>query len=253
MNPIVLQTPEEMISTRATLFGKSIGFVPTMGALHRGHAELLKQARTENEICILSIFVNPTQFNDKKDLDNYPQAWQSDFNLAKENQVDYIFLPTYQNIYPDQYRFKIIETDFSKSLCGKSRPGHFDGVLTVVMKLLSLTGPTRAYFGEKDYQQLRLIKEMVAAFFLPTEIIAVPTVRESDGLAMSSRNVRLSPVNRQIAPTLYHALTKSATAEVANSHLQNAGFQVDYVTDFNNRRYAAARLGEVRLIDNVTI
>lgn len=250
----VFQKPLELQRWRNQLDSKiKVGFVPTMGALHDGHATLIQQARNENDIVVLSIFVNPTQFNDPKDFEKYPITWQQDLALAQQNKVDAIFTPNYNNMYPDQFKYKLIESDFSKSLCGKDRPGHFDGVLTIVMKLFQLVKPHRAYFGEKDFQQLTLIKGMVEAFFLDLEIIAVPTVREQDGLAMSSRNIRLTEQERKTAPWLHQIIQDSKTAAEAQERLQAKGFKVDYITDLKNRRFAAAKLGEVRLIDNISL
>lgn len=143
----------------------SVGFVPTMGALHFGHETLLRRAKSENDIVVLSIYVNPTQFNDKKDFEKYPVTWEQDLAVAQRAGVDAIFFPEYTEMYPDQYKYKITENDFSRQLCGAHRQGHFDGVLSVVMKLFQIVNPYRAYFGEKDYQQLRLIQGMVQAFF----------------------------------------------------------------------------------------
>src|SRR6185437_14625833 len=140
--------------------------------------------RDENDFSVLSIFVNPTQFNDPNDFTRYPKTVEKDLEVAASLDTDYVLMPAYQDLYPDQYRYAVCEREFSKKLCGAHRPGHFDGVLTVVMKLLQLVRPARAYFGEKDYQQLLLIKDMTKAFFMPVEIVACPTVREDDGLAM---------------------------------------------------------------------
>ena len=228
-----------------------IGFVPTMGALHAGHASLLERARKENDYVVLSIYVNPTQFNNKEDLKKYPITIEADRKIALSAGVDAILLPTYDQIYPDQYRYKVSESEFSNQLCGAHRPGHFDGVLTVVMKLLNLVRPDRAYFGEKDYQQLQLIKGMVEAFFIPTEIVPCPTMREADGLAMSSRNVNLTPENRELAPLLHRILVEAKSSAEARALLTEEKFAVDYVEDIGARRFAAAALGAVRLIDNV--
>jgi pantoate--beta-alanine ligase len=252
----VIETVQEMKLLRASL-ADSVAFVPTMGALHRGHEELLKKARAENKTVILSIFVNRTQFNDAKDFEKYPSTWESDLAMAQRNQVDCLFYPQYSEMYPDDYRYRVIENDFSRLLCGQDRPGHFDGVLSVVMKLFNIVSPQKAYFGEKDFQQLTLIKGMVESFFMDIEIVPVPTVRESDGLAMSSRNLRLSAEERAKAPAIYAAITQSRSAEEARGKLTAQGFRVDYVTDldvaFGKRRFVAAHLGAVRLIDNVKI
>lgn len=252
---VVIRTPQELMQWRnsASVAGKKVGFVPTMGALHHGHETLLEKARSENELLVLSIYVNSTQFNDKKDFEKYPITWDADLQMAEKNKVDVVFAPTYEVMYPDQYRYKVIETEFSKELCGKDRPGHFDGVLSVVMKLLQIVRPDRAYFGEKDFQQLTLIKGMVQAFFLPTEIIPVATVREQDGLAMSSRNVRLTAQEREKAPLIYRIITTAKTAQEARQQLEAQNWSVDYVVDKADRRFVAVRVGEVRLIDNVQI
>jgi len=249
----IFRTPEEFRSWRQNLGSKSVGFVPTMGALHDGHASLLKKARAENDICVLSLFVNPTQFNDKKDFEKYPITWDADVEVANKNQVTAIFAPLAPLIYPDDYLYKLTEQNFSRELCGKDRPGHFDGVLTVVMKLFQIVQPTRAYFGEKDFQQLTLIKGMAKAFFLPLEIVPVPTLREADGLAMSSRNVRLTAEQRAKAPLIYQFLKESRTADEAKEKLQAQNWKVDYVVDLENRRFVAVHVGEVRLIDNVEL
>lgn len=249
---LVITSPQDFITWRKSQTG-SVGFVPTMGALHSGHEELLKRARIENDLIVLSIFINPTQFNDPKDLEKYPQTWESDLAMAKKNNVDAIFFPRYDNMYPDRYRYKISESEFSNLLDGAHRPGHFDGVLSVVMKLFNIVKPTKAYFGEKDFQQLQLIRGMVESFFMGLEIVPVPTVRENDGLAKSSRNVRLSKEDRERAPLIYKAITESKSAEEALKKLTAAGFIVDYVTDIDRRRFVAAKIGDVRLIDNVEI
>lgn len=253
----VIRSPLAMQGLRKSLKG-SVGFVPTMGALHAGHASLLRRARNENDIVVLSIFVNPTQFNNPDDLQKYPKTWEQDVTLANSLGVDYIFFPDYKEMYPDDYRYKVIETEFSHELCGKDRPGHFDGVLSVVMKLLNIVRADTAYFGEKDYQQLQLIKGMCQALFLDTCIQAVPTLREADGLAMSSRNVRLSEKSRKRAPEIFKIISTARSAHEAEFQLSELGFHVDYVVDKYGRRFVAVRTesadgGEVRLIDNVQI
>ncbi|WP_413558883.1 pantoate--beta-alanine ligase [Bdellovibrio sp. HCB209] len=248
----VLRTPADFRAWRKNQKG-SVGFVPTMGALHSGHEELLKNARRENDVVVLSIFVNPTQFNDPKDFEKYPLTWDQDLKIAEANKVDAIFYPRYPDMYPDEYRYKVSENTYSKLLDGAHRPGHFDGVLSVVMKLFNIVAPNKAYFGEKDYQQMTLIKGMVDSFFMDLTIVPVATVREQDGLAKSSRNLLLTKEEREKAPIIYKTITTSKTAEEASSKLTQAGFDVDYVTDIEGRRFVAARLGSVRLIDNVQI
>lgn len=229
----------------------TVGFVPTMGALHAGHARLLAQAHAGCEYSVLSVFVNRTQFNDPNDYAHYPANLEADLAVAEAQGADVLFAPSHAQMYPDGYAYAVTEKVFSRQLCGAHRPGHFDGVLTVVMKLLQIVRPEKAWFGEKDYQQLALVRDMVQAFFLPVQIVAAPTVREADGLAMSSRNVRLTTEQRARAPMLYRILQEAADAHSAQVALTRAGFDVDYVVERDGRRYAAARLGDVRLIDNV--
>ena len=251
---LIFNSIKELIKYRDSLAQNTkVGFVPTMGALHEGHASLLKLSHEQNDLTILSIFVNPTQFNNPDDLLKYPKTWDADLRLAQENKVNVILNPTYEEIYSDQYRYQLTENKFSKKLCGAFRKGHFDGVLTVVMKLLQITKPHKAYFGEKDFQQLQLIKDMAHTFFLRTEIIAAPTMREHDGLAMSSRNTRLSASARLKAPYLYKTLIEAKTFEQAQKLLQPHDMELEYFEEHFNRRFIAAYLEGVRLIDNVKI
>jgi pantoate--beta-alanine ligase len=236
-----------------TLESRRIGFVPTMGAFHKGHLTLIEKSLSENEITVVSIFVNPTQFNDKSDLENYPKTIEEDITALMKLNVDYLFLPKYTEMYPDNFTFKIEENSFSNELCGAKRPGHFTGVLTVVMKLFNVVKPGRAYFGEKDYQQLQLIKGMVDAFFLDITIVTVPTVREKDGLAMSSRNLLLTDAQRKVAPDFYRLLKSNLDIETIKQELTSLGFGVDYIEEKFGRRFGAVFLGNVRLIDNVEI
>jgi pantoate--beta-alanine ligase len=231
------------------------GLVPTMGALHAGHLSLIRRAKTENARAWASIFVNPAQFNDPDDLAHYPRTRERDLEQLRAAGCDLVFLPRAEEIYRDGYRYRVTENSFSLQLEGASRPGHFDGVLTVVLKLLLLARPERAYFGEKDFQQLELVEGLVHAFFLDTRIVRCPTLREPDGLAMSSRNRLLSPADRARAPALHRVLERSLAermppAETAGA-LAREGFDVDYVADRDGRRLAAVKLGDVRLIDNV--
>lgn len=250
----ILTSVKDLQHQRATYAGL-IGFVPTMGALHEGHLSLIERAKAECDHVIVSLFVNPTQFNDPNDLLKYPRPVEQDLEMLRKARVDAVFLPQSEEIYFDKYRFKVTENDFSSKLCGAQRPGHFDGVLTVVLKLFQLARPDRAYFGEKDYQQLLLIKDMSAALFLDIEIVPCPTQREADGLAMSSRNLRLSPEQREMAPLIHTILRelsdKKIDATDARLQLEAAGFRVDYIENYHGRWFAAAFLGEVRLIDNL--
>lgn len=245
-----VETVTAMKDLRRTWSGQ-VGFVPTMGALHAGHLQLVERARRECERVVVSIFVNPTQFNDPNDLQKYPRTIERDLELLAPFKVDAVFLPQPSEMYADGYLYEVREKDFSKKLCGAHRAGHFEGVLTVVMKLFNIVNPTRAYFGEKDYQQFLLIKGMAKAFYMDTEVVPCPTVREADGLAMSSRNTRLTPEQRAQAPVLPKILKAAESAEQARRRLEEQGFRVDYVEDYENRRFAAAFLGDVRLIDNV--
>lgn len=230
--------------------GRSIGFVPTMGALHAGHEALLARARAENDRVVLSIFVNPTQFNDPGDLARYPRTLEADLALARRH-VDAVFAAAPKELYPDGYTYRVTENPLSRRWEGAHRPGHFDGVLTVVLKLFNVVQPHRAYFGEKDWQQLQLVRGMVDALLLPVQIVACPTVRDYDGLALSSRNVRLSPSARVQAAMFPHTLQHAPDVATAVTELRRAGFDVDYVDETNGVRIGAVRVDGVRLIDNV--
>lgn len=233
--------------------GLSLGFVPTMGALHEGHLSLVRRSRAENDRTLVCIFVNPTQFDDPGDLAGYPRTTEDDLEMLRAEGTDCVLLPRAVELYPEGYRYRVTETERSRVLEGASRPGHFDGVLTVVLKLLQIASAERAYFGEKDWQQLMLVRGMVDAFFIPTAIVACRTVREADGLALSSRNRRLPPSDREKAPNFYRVLSSAPTAGAACRELREAGFAVDYVEDRAGRRLGAVRLGDVRLIDNVPV
>ncbi len=245
----------ELVAERRSRCAGDTGFVPTLGALHEGHLALLRRARAENARAWVSIFVNPAQFDDPGDLERYPRTRDEDLALLRDAGCDLVFVPRAEEIYRDQYRYRVTENVLSKELEGAARPGHFDGVLTVVLKLLMLTRPERAYFGEKDFQQLQLVEGLVHAFFLDTKIVRCPTEREPDGLARSSRNRLLTPAERARAPALHRVLAESVARrrqpEDAKAALESEGFQVEYVADRDGRRLAAVRLGRVRLIDNV--
>jgi pantoate--beta-alanine ligase len=232
--------------------GLSVGFVPTMGALHAGHRSLLERARAENDRVVLSIFVNPTQFDDPSDLGRYPRTPGADLEAAG-SAADYALLPDPAEMYPDGYRYRVTERELSAQMEGAFRPGHFDGVLTVVLKLLNIVRPHRAYFGEKDWQQLQLVQGMVRALFLPVEIVPCPTVRDPDGLALSSRNARLSAPGRAAAAAFPRILREASAPEGAARELGEAGFAVDYVEDRGGTRLGAVRLEGIRLIDNARL
>jgi pantoate--beta-alanine ligase len=233
--------------------GESLGLVPTMGALHEGHLSLVRRSRRENTHTMVSIFVNPTQFDQQTDLDHYPRTLEADLALLEAEGVGFVLTPSPAQMYPDHYRYKVVEHDLSSVLEGAFRPGHFEGVLTVVLKLLNIADAERAYFGEKDWQQLQLVRGMVDALFVRTAIVGCPIVRDPSGLALSSRNQRLSPEDTIRASALNRALQSAATPEEARAQLMADGFTVDYVEDADGRRLAAVRLGGVRLIDNVEI
>jgi pantoate--beta-alanine ligase len=247
----VSSTLEAWQQRRRTLAGRTIGFVPTMGALHRGHASLVERCRRENQAAVVSIFVNPSQFNDPRDLDRYPRTLDSDLALLESLGADEVLLPSAAELYPEGYRFRLEPDPGYLVLEGAHRPGFLQGVLTIVLKLLNLVSADRAYFGEKDFQQLRIVADMAREFFIPTAIIACPTVREESGLAMSSRNLLLSPEARCQAASLFRALTSAPTPADARADLEAHGFVVEYVEERWGRRLAAAFLDGVRLIDNV--
>ncbi len=207
----ILNTVHEMQQTALALRtqGKRIGFVPTMGNLHEGHLSLLRIARQHADIVIVSVFVNPTQFGPSEDFAAYPRTFEADRALCEQEGVDLLFFPSVAEMYPDGASVSLVETALSRTLCGASRPGHFDGVCTVVAKLFNLALPHVAVFGEKDAQQLRVIRRMVRDLRFPVEIVPGPTVREPDGLARSSRNQYLTPAQRPQAACLRRALDEA--------------------------------------------
>lgn len=258
--------------------GHRYALVPTMGALHRGHLKLVDAGRATADRVIVSIFVNPRQFGPDEDFDRYPRDLMGDAGKLADAGADLIFAPDVAEMYPDGFATSVTVAGPSAGLCGAARPGHFEGVATVVAKLLFQVAPDIALFGEKDYQQLLVIRRLVADLDIPVEIAGVPIVREADGLAMSSRNAYLDPDRRKRAPALFATLTRTAGAIAAGQPAANAcrdaadalltaGFDsVDYVEardaeslgpfagpDRPGRLLAAARIGGVRLIDNVPI
>ncbi|MDC3415352.1 pantoate--beta-alanine ligase [Aquibacillus salsiterrae] len=206
MNIIRSIAEMQQFSKQCQRRGQSIGFVPTMGYLHVGHEQLMKRARSENDIVVTSIFVNPLQFGPNEDFDRYPRDEQRDIEIAKRNNVDVLFLPHQAEMYPDEQGITIEVRNRTDVLCGQRREGHFNGVVTVLTKLFHLTLPTNAYFGLKDAQQLAVVDLLVSTYNFPIKLVPVPTVREPDGLAMSSRNVYLTEKERMEAPFLYQAL-----------------------------------------------
>jgi len=251
----VFDSVSDYINSRSGIEGP-IGFVPTMGALHSGHESLIVRSVEENQTTVASIYVNPTQFDNENDLAVYPETLAQDQEILEALGVDVLVLPTYDQIYGDSFRYQVSENLFSKELCGAHRDGHFTGVLTVVMKLLNIVRPQKAYFGEKDYQQYQLISDMAGAFFLDVEIVPCPIVRESDGLALSSRNLNLDRCARAKAPLIHELISNTPSDLEVSQALSKAGFDVDYVETRYGRRFVAAKIGEnpvVRLIDNVPV
>ena len=257
--------------------GKKIGFVPTMGALHNGHIQLVKRCVAENEFAVVSVFVNPTQFNDKNDLLKYPRTLEADCKLLEEAGCNLVFAPTVDEVYPEEDTRLFDFGQLDKVMEGEFRPGHFNGVAQVVSKLFDMVTPDNAYFGEKDFQQLAIIRQMVKQLNSPVEIHPCPIVREESGLAMSSRNTRLTPEQLAEAPKIYQTLlaskamkeTKSVAevkAWVINELNKNEFFRVEYfdivdgltlqsLNNWSESGYAvgciAVFCGEVRLIDNI--
>ncbi len=238
---------------RDGLGAETVGFVPTMGALHEGHLSLIRRSVADNDRTVVSVFVNAPQFNDRADLDRYPRDLEADGRLAAEAGADFVLAPPHEQIYADGYRYRVTEAELSRTLEGAHRPGHFDGVLTVVLKLFNVVRPHRAYFGEKDYQQYRLVRGMVEALCVPVEIVPCATVRDPDGLAMSSRNRLLSPAARERAAAFPELLAGGDPPEVVRRCLERAGFEVDYVADVDGRRFGAVWIDGVRLIDNMPL
>ena len=257
--------------------GKLIGLVPTMGALHDGHLSLVHRASRDCGIVVASLFVNPTQFGENEDFDAYPRDENRDLSLFDKYGVDFVYAPSVDEMYPDGFKITITVQGVTEGLCGAARPGHFDGVTTVVSKLFADCKPDAAYFGQKDYQQMKVIERMVSDLDLNIRIVGLPVVRERDGLALSSRNAYLSAAHRRVAPSmfgtmravaerLHSGIDLDAQSEWGQSALLDAGFdRVDYfeVRDAATmekprefgpgmRIFAAAWLGQTRLIDNIS-
>ncbi|MFH1247891.1 MAG: pantoate--beta-alanine ligase [Candidatus Omnitrophota bacterium] len=256
---------------------KSIGFVPTMGALHHGHISLINRARIENDLVVTSIFVNPIQFGPQEDYTQYPRNFRNDSRLCRKNGVDFLFYPSAQDIYRKGHKTFIKVAGLGDSLCGEFRPGHFQGVATIVTKLLNIIQPDKVYFGQKDAQQAVIIKKMVEDLNIPVKIKVMPTVREKDGLAVSSRNVYLNSKQRKSAAVLYQALVCAANLIKAKernlSYIRRAmidvigrNARVQYIAFVDNRNLQpvkkakgrvlialSAFLGRVRLIDNIVV
>ena len=231
----------------------TVGLVPTMGSFHEGHLALFRAAREENDVVVVSLFVNPAQFDQPSDLSGYPRDEAHDAELAERAGVDVLFAPSVQELYPEGHETWVDVERLGSILEGQSRPGHFRGVATICLKLFNLVRPERAYFGQKDAQQTAVVRRMVRDLNVPVEIRVVPTVRDEDSLALSSRNARLSPAERERALALPRAL---ATRDPKQARELLDGLEVDYVevADFEPRVLAAAvRVGATRLIDNVVL
>lgn len=275
----ICETIAEVRTVRASPKGKTWGLVPTMGYLHKGHLALVRRARAENDVVAVSIFVNPTQFAPDEDFDDYPRDLQRDLALLEQERVDLLFTPGVESLYPPAFQTTVSVSEVTQRLEGASRPTHFQGVTTIVAKLFNIVQPHHAYFGQKDAQQVVVIKRMVADLNFDVQIIVCPIVREADGLAMSSRNARLTPAQRAAAPVLYRALSAARdairdgrkdgdalralmVAEIAAEPLA----RVDYVSVAHPETLqeleqvqdsallsGAIFVGNVRLIDNIPI
>ena len=259
--------------------GLKIGFVPTMGALHEGHLSLINRAKKDNDIVVCSVFVNPIQFNNPTDLEKYPRTPEKDIEKLEQAGCDAVFMPSAEEMYPEKVSDHYDFGDLERVMEGACRPGHFNGVAIVVRKLFEIVNPDKAYFGEKDFQQLAIIKKMVQNLNMNLEIVPCPIIRENDGLAMSSRNVRLNETERAIAPKIFATLNDAISKKVSMTpaemkeytlakYAEIKEFEVEYVeiTDETNlkslenwnecdhaRIFVALQLGPVRLIDNVRI
>ncbi len=274
----IAKTVAEMKALRLKSLG-SVGFVPTMGYLHDGHLVLVKQARAETSIVVASIFVNPTQFGPTEDFETYPRDTERDLALLEKEKTDIVFMPSVTEMYPDGFSSWIEVGQITERLEGQCRPGHFKGVTTVVAKLFNIVEPTRAYFGQKDAQQALVIKKMVADLGMNLEVVVVPTVRESDGVAMSSRNIYLNPHERQAATVLFKALTLAQNLQQQGERNADTIRQkmdslikkeplasIEYIsiadthtleemskTDQPALVSLAVRIGKIRLIDNLIL
>ena len=278
-SPLIERTPQEVKHAIAKLrtAGASIGFVPTMGALHTGHMALVDAAKAQCDAVVVSIFVNPTQFGPNEDYEKYPRTVDRDYDLVANHGASMVFIPDIYAIYPNGHATKVSVNGLTDCLCGAARPGHFDGVATVVSILLNIVRPDKSFFGEKDFQQVQVIRRIHADLQLSGEIVTVPTVREEDGLALSSRNRYLDIEQRTNAPALHQAMlfvknnfdlhSLPYVLQLAREYILNAGFtSIDYFevrhnetlalqdkVDAHSRVFAAARMGSTRLIDNMQL
>jgi len=269
----------QLTSLQLKLNGKKIGFVPTMGYLHEGHMSLVEKAKEDNDVVVLSIFVNPLQFGPNEDFESYPRDFNRDEQVAKEHGVDIIFYPSVEEMYPQELNVKAVCLQRTDVLCGKSRVGHFDGVVTVLTKLFNIVMPSKAYFGKKDAQQVAIVDGLIKDFNFPIELIAVDTVREQDGLAKSSRNVYLTEQERMEAPELYRSLkigqqmidegerNPITVVQTIKNHIQqHTSGVIDYVEIYSYPDLRpltelkghvilaiAVKFSKARLIDNITL
>ena len=273
---IIIDNLSELKGKLRETEGKRVGFVPTMGALHEGHLSLINACREENDVCIVSIFVNPLQFSINEDFGKYPRTLELDSQLCKSKNVDIIFAPSQEAMYEDKKNnsdetIKVMPPEsMTKCLCGISRPHFFSGVLTVVLKLFNIVKPTRAYFGEKDFQQFLLVRKMAHDFNLDVEVIGMPIIREIDGLAKSSRNAYLSVEHRALAPSIYADLKKSRelilfghnAREVTERIKQHGNYEyfearnpetLKLSDELPLRLFDAKTIGNTRLIDNLSV
>lgn len=256
---------------------RGIGFVPTMGKLHQGHLSLMEASKSQGLFTVVSVFVNPAQFGPNEDLEAYPRQPEKDYQLSMDAGADLVWYPSVEDIYPTGSETRVFPGQLSQKLCGISRPQFFPGICTVVLKLFNIIRPKQAFFGEKDFQQLAIIRKMAADFFLPVEVVGCPTIRETDGLAMSSRNAYLTPEDRPLALSLYRAIDTARTAYKDGNRDPMAlrqklieawpkGIELDYM-DFrdpatleevatlqaNTRLFLGAWLRSIRLIDNAAL
>lgn len=278
----IIRMPRIMQDTcwRYRMKGRTLGFVPTMGALHEGHMSLIKRAGAENDVVVVSIFINPLQFGLSEDFEKYPRSVETDIKNLREREVDILFVPDLKLVYPDGFSTSVNVDRVSEKMCGGFRPGHFRGVATIVAKLFNIVCPARAYFGQKDFQQTVVIKRMTKDLDFDTEVVVCPTIREEDGLAISSRNLYLDEAQRKAAGALYRSLTAGAEAIASGTRSapeirkimegilagENLITGIDYASVYDPETLdevndiqtevvlaVAARIGETRLIDNLLV
>lgn len=277
----IITSPQEIqnISLSIKKAGETIGFIPTMGALHTGHLKLVKKSKNNNDVTVVSIFVNPAQFAPNEDLKKYPRPFDQDKKLLEQEKVDYLFYPTVKTMYPDGFQTNVVPINLSTVLEGGSRPEHFSGMATVVLKLFNIVKPTHAYFGQKDFQQCVVVKQMVKDLNLPINIKVVPTVRDKDGLALSSRNIFLNPQERLHALGLHQSLLlgkklileRNKNIQIIKEEMKKylnkyKLIRLDYIEICNSENLSplkvvskkiviliAALVGKTRLIDNIII